>query len=116
MKNKFLICLTVIVISIGCKHEVIVIDDCTGIIPTYTNDIKPILDARCASSGCHDGNSSAAGVELDTYDSAVSESKKDEFMGSIRHSSGYNPMPVGGKLDDISIKKIACWIQNGKLQ
>ena len=116
MKNKFLICLTVIVTSIGCKHEVIVTEDCTGISPTYTNEIKAILDARCASSGCHDGNSSAAGVVLDTYNSAVSESKKDKFMGSIRHSSGYNPMPVGGKLDDISIKKIACWIQNGRLQ
>lgn len=116
MKNKLLICLTVVVISIGCKHEVIVKEDCTGVNATYTNDVKAILDARCASSGCHNGSSSAAGVVLDNYDAAVSESKKDKFIGSIRHSSGYNPMPVGGKLDDVSIKKIACWIQNGRLQ
>jgi hypothetical protein len=116
MKNKFLICLSVVLISIGCKHEVIVTEDCTGVNPTYTSDIKSILDARCASSGCHNGASSAAGVVLDNYNDVVSESKKNKFMGSIRHSSGYNPMPVGGKLDDVSIKKIACWIQNGRPQ
>ena len=115
MKNKFLICLTVIVISIGCKHEVIVKEDCTGVNPTYDNDIKAIMDVSCATPACHSGSYAAANISLDTYSSVNSESKKSRFMGSIRHTTGYASMPQGAaQLDSITIKKLACWIQNGR--
>jgi hypothetical protein len=36
-------------------------------------------------------------------------------MGSIRHTTGYASMPQGAaQLDSITIKKLACWIQNGR--
>ena len=35
--------------------------------PTWTADIKPIIDASCSGGGCHTDGSAAAGVNLDTY-------------------------------------------------
>lgn len=88
--------------------------DCTGTAPTYTADVKTLLDANCATSGCHNAASKAKSIDLSTYTAAKSESSKSRFLGSIQHSSGYDAMPQGGsKLSDANIKIIYCWVQNG---
>lgn len=87
--------------------------DCTGTTPTYTADVKKLLDANCATSGCHNASSKAKGIDLSSYSAAKSESSKSRFLGSIQHSSGYDAMPQGGsKLSDANIKIIYCWVQN----
>lgn len=88
--------------------------DCSAITPTYTNDIKAIMDANCATSGCHNATSKAKGIDLSTYALVKSESANAKFLGSIEHKSGYNAMPQGAaKLADAHIQKIACWIEQG---
>ncbi|HUR30908.1 MAG TPA: hypothetical protein VMZ69_05715, partial [Saprospiraceae bacterium] len=44
--------------------------DCSGVTPTYTADIKPILDTSCAKSGCHDSITMQNGVNLSSYATA----------------------------------------------
>jgi len=113
MKNSYFL-LAAIFLS-GCKHEIILREDCTGISPTYENEIKAIIDASCATLAYHSGSYASAGIKLDSYSSVNSESKKSRFMGSIRHTSGYAAMPQGApKLDSLEIKKLACWIQNDR--
>lgn len=116
---------TIIVISASiaviflsqCKKESIDQFDCTGISPTYTANVKSILDTRCATSGCHSATSKAEGIDLSNYSSASAESKKDRFLGSIQHKSGFKAMPQGSaKLDDATIKTLSCWVQNGSPQ
>jgi hypothetical protein len=100
-----------------CKKASIDQFDCTGISPTYTADVKSILDTRCATSGCHSAGSKSGGIDLSSYLNASAESKKDRFLGSIQHKSGYNAMPQGSaKLDDATIKTLSCWVQNGSPQ
>ena len=41
--------------------------DCGGVAPTYNSDVKPILNASCAKSGCHDAITVQSGVNLSTY-------------------------------------------------
>ena len=88
--------------------------DCTGQTPTYNYDIKPIYDANCAISGCHNSQYHSSGIDLSTYSGAAS-ANNDAILGSVEHDAGYSAMPKNaGKLTDTQIKKIYCWMQNNK--
>jgi len=112
---KIIVSLAVIVLFImtsGCKH--VIKYDCTGITPTYTQNIKPILDATCARSGCHSGNDPEGDLNLSDYADAAAASKKKSFMGSIQHIPGYEKMPKDAdRLSDPQIHLLFCWIENG---
>lgn len=99
----------------SCKpDEVKVEEDCTGITVNYTNDIKPVLDLNCALSGCHNSSTRAEGYDLSTFAGASTASKNAAFLGSVRHEKKYHAMPHDApKLDDATIKKLACWVKSG---
>lgn len=114
--NKFMLLLSLCVLAtcFACKKTTVTTVDCTGVTPTYTADIKTIINTNCATSGCHSASAKANGLDLSTYLLVKSESSNNRFLGSINHDSGYNGMPQGAaKLSDANIKKITCWIQNG---
>jgi hypothetical protein len=116
MKKMFVVLMIAGALA-GCKKETVTTYDCTGVTPTYTATIKPILDANCASSGCHSASSSSQGYDLSSYAGSKSASSKSAFLGSIQHKSGYKAMPQGsGQLVDSDIKLISCWVQNGTPQ
>ena len=102
---------------VACQKASTTTYDCTGTTMTYTTDIKPIMDANCALSGCHNAASREAGFDLSTYNGVVSASASAAFLGAIEHLSRYEAMPRNAaKLDDALIKKIYCWANNGKGQ
>lgn len=83
----------------------------TGV--TYTNDIKPIYDTYCTSSGCH-GDGTTTTFPMDTYDLAVVAVGFGRVEGAIQHTEDFSPMPKGGeKLADCDIDKILAWITAG---
>lgn len=89
--------------------------DCTGLTPTYTAEIKPIIDTNCATTGCHNSSSQAGGINLSTYALTSSESNNARFLGSIQHLSAYSSMPRNSaKLSDTAIQLIFCWVENGQ--
>lgn len=87
---------------------------CTS-TPTYTADVAPILNASCATPGCHNASSKRDGIDLSTYASAKSEfTKSNTALASVHHASGVKAMPQGqSKLSDASINKLDCWVKNG---
>ena len=89
--------------------------DCTQTdsVNTYNLSVKPIFDAECATSGCHDANSGASGIVLSNYTESVNAAKsKSNFFCVIDHSCG-PVMPLGsGKLADSTIAKITAWKVN----
>lgn len=88
--------------------------DCTGVTPTYDNGVKAILDASCATVGCHSAQNPAEGINLSSYTTAKSASLNGKVLQSIKHESGAKAMPQGGtKLPNDLIKIVECWIQNG---
>ncbi len=116
MKRTFF-ALSVLVFVAGCKKDSITTYDCSGVTPTYTANIKPILDANCATIGCHNASANSSGFNLSSYSGAKSASGNSSFLGSIQYKSGYKQMPQGaGKLSDADIKLISCWVQNGTPQ
>ena len=97
---------------ISCQHASKY--DCTGVTPTYTKEVKPILDSYCAmpGMGCHGADGEA--FSLADYASASKQSSANKFMGSIEHLKGYANMPKGGvKMPDEQIHVLSCWVENG---
>jgi hypothetical protein len=87
--------------------------DCTGLTPTYNSEIKAILDASCAKSGCHDATTKANNYDLSTYATASPVSQNNRFLGAIQHKSGFTAMPKDGpKLSQDNIDLLTCWVQN----
>lgn len=119
MDKSFFSCLLVALslVFVACEKDdddVLASFDCTNINPTYTNDIKAILDARCATSGCHNSSTQAGGINLGSYMAAENESSNARFLGAINQLSAYEPMPRGGtKLSDNEIELLTCWVDQG---
>jgi len=115
MKIPFILSAVFLIIaSAGCQHATVY--DCTGVTPTYTANVKPILDSYCAmpGMGCHSASKAASGINLGTYAGASAESGKKNFLGSIEHLTLYSNMPKGGvKMPDAQIHILSCWVENG---
>lgn len=118
LNNRLLLSVfSLLVILFACKKDAVDTIDCGGINPTYSADIKPILDASCAKSGCHDAITQQDGKNFSTYAGALAVSQTPEFLGAIQHKSGFVPMPFDGpKLPDDQVELLTCWAQNGSPQ
>lgn len=88
--------------------------DCTNTNPTYTGEIKALLDLNCATASCHSSSSQAGGINLSNYISSENESSNARFLGAINQISPYVEMPRNAsKLSDDDIKTLTCWVDNG---
>lgn len=119
MKNKlhfFYVLIVLIFIQTSCqKTATPTTYNCTTTY-SYAKDIAPIINTSCATGGCHDAKSKAAGHDLSSYTS-VKSANSTKVIGSMQHISGYDAMPKGAnKLNDSLIIKISCWYNNGAPQ
>jgi hypothetical protein len=86
---------------------------CDTAVFSYTGKVKSIMDTYCATAGCHNATTHAAGYYLDTYDNVKTSAQDPLFMCSIRRESGCSPMPKAqSKLSDCNITIIQKWIDN----
>lgn len=89
-------------------------NDCDTTDVTFSATISPVLQSKCATSGCHDAGTQSSGVNLSAYSGAKSIAVNGSLMQVINHASGYPAMPQGGaKLDDCTIAKIQKWVNDG---
>ena len=82
----------------------------------FTTFVKPLMDSKCASSGCHNAATASSGANLSSYTGVKNyiTSQKTAFLGSIKHSPAFSTMPKGDlKLPDCDIKKLEVWINAG---
>ncbi|MBA3707101.1 MAG: hypothetical protein H0W84_14725 [Bacteroidetes bacterium] len=85
--------------------------DCSGKTFTYALDIKPIMEQYCTS--CHNKNEKA-GYNLLELEFVKKAATNGYLLGTIKHASGFSPMPeMAPKMDQPTIDKIECWINNG---
>ena len=75
---------------------------------SWTNDIKPIMEKHCATSGCHNGVSRSTNFR--EYSSAKT------YAGSIKSKTRDKSMPFDGSLTQSQIDLISCWVDDGALQ
>ena len=78
---------------------------------SYAADIKPIFENQC--NNCH-SNGGRGGYDFTIADDVNRAAKNGALLGAVKHQSGYDPMPARApKLDDMTISKLECWINNG---
>lgn len=122
--KKILAMLAVAVVLAGCYNDSIEElypaktggggSTCDTATVTFAGSIKPIIDSKCATSGCHDAATIGGGYNMSTY--AGVKSSTGRLVGAITWASGHSAMPKGmNKLDDCSIAKITKWVNEGAL-
>lgn len=72
---------------------------------SWAKDIKPIIETRCAKTGCHVKGSGRK--TLETY------ADVKDVAGEVRRRTQNRSMPYDGTLDQSSISLIACWVDDG---
>jgi hypothetical protein len=78
---------------------------------TFAAIIQPLINRNCVN--CHKPGSLGGGIDLSTYNAIKTQVTNTKLYGSITHSTGYKPMPQGGKLSDCEITQISNWIEAG---
>jgi uncharacterized membrane protein len=98
-------------ISFSCSEEdVAQTTSCSGTSVSFANDVKAIIDSKCATnSGCHGAASVNGPGPLTTY-TAIAQNK-NQISAAINSGA----MPKGSSLTSDQKNKILCWIQNGAL-
>lgn len=73
---------------------------------TYNGDIKPLIAARCATSGCHVTN--ATFPDLSDYDKLKANITRVKVRAIDQRT-----MPAAGPLSNADIAKLQSWIDAG---
>ena len=85
---------------------------CTDTI-SFAAKIQPMINANCATSGCHDPGTQSSGYDFSTYENIAANATI--MLQAMRWESGVTPMPLGGnQLPDSLIQQFSCWVNQGK--
>ena len=83
--------------------------NCDTVNVTYTLSILPIINAKCATSGCHTAGGSGNG-NFDTYAGVKAKVDNGSFLN---RTTVLMNMPLSGPLTTCEMAKIKKWIQLG---
>jgi hypothetical protein len=81
--------------------------DCSTTPKSFSIDVNPVIQASCASSGCHGAGSNNGPGALLSY------SQIFNARSSIRSAVSSGRMPKNGSLTAAEKAKIICWIDSG---
>lgn len=93
---------TAAILLFSCKKDKVEDIQCDGSNPTYTGRIRAIINSNCATSNCHPGYSSYAGLE------GILQNGSFEREVLIDQT-----MPRNGNLSAGELSEIKCWVENG---
>ena len=79
---------------------------------TYSNGIKAIFDANCATSFCHDGTTKQSNLDFSLYSTAQSQATNGRIKARVIDANP-SPMPPSGKLPQSQLDSIQCWLDKG---
>ncbi len=116
MKNSKTLLIIASIFLLSCSSESTsdLIDIPNGENISYTDDIKPIVDASCV--GCHSQPPiSGTSLALNTYESVKANVENDKIIDRISRNQGeIGMMPQGGtRLPDEIINLFSLWKQQG---
>ena len=82
--------------------------DCSAINSKYASDIKPIIDANCLASGCH--NTGSANGDFTTYSGLKAKADNGSLDNRVIQQRN---MPLAGSLRIGDLKKIEWCLNSG---
>lgn len=112
MKTLKIITVLIIACVIGYSCETQTYEEISGEVanPTYTANIKPIIENNCLS--CH----SVAGAEfptMETYAQVRNAAENGNMICRIDNQSCGSVMPQSGRMPQTRINTIKKWATNG---
>ena len=119
MKKIIFSAAVIIIVAASCKttkktETTVVAEapvDCASVSSVFSTDIKPIFEKHCVS--CH-SDGGRGGYDFTLMEDIVRGAKNGDILGAIKWKEGFRKMPArAGKLDNATISKIECWINNG---
>jgi uncharacterized membrane protein len=115
MKNIILISILASIFIVGCYYDneeelypnsQPAPNDTTTQAASWTADVKPIMDSRCATNGCHvSGQQSPA---LQTYDQVFNNRVRVQVRACQQKT-----MPPSAPLSNTDVNKLNSWINAG---
>ena len=102
--HKIILFLFTGMIFYGCTKKV-------GMLPcnpSYKKDVKPIVDLKCAISGCH--VSGAYMGDFTTYPALKTRANNGKIKLLVIDNT---TMPLNSSLTEDQIQTIKCWLENG---
>ena len=91
------------------KNAAVSLSYCDSLNVSYASHIKPIINANCATVGCH---TPSTGYLPDFSNYAVLKSSIDNGSFKDRVIVSKN-MPPSAPLPDSTINKLNCWLNKG---
>ena len=83
-------------------------DECASTPKSFSADVNPIIQTKCAlGSGCHGNGSFNGPGALTTFEQIKSAAS------SIKSAVTSKRMPLNGSLTAAQFKTISCWVDNG---
>lgn len=114
MQNKTIITGLLLCLA-ACTHtpyagdiQPVAQDSCNGMVPSFQNDVQPLLKTKCAKSGCHDGNSMPLDFSVYTQIKPLLDDS-EVYYYAIKDRI----MPEDTPLTDAAYHILKCWIING---
>lgn len=98
---------SVIFLIASCSYDKEVLDNCGTTPATYSANVLPLIQTRCAIPLCHDAGSTNLGGPFTSY--SLIKAKAIEIKGQIEAGI----MPQGSTLTQAEIATISCWVQSG---
>ena len=86
------------------------LNPCDTLPATYTNNVKAIIDANCATSGCHTGVAPTGGLFLDTYQQVSAIALNGDLSNRVIVQKN---MPPSGPLSNCDMETLQNWINAG---
>lgn len=113
-RNSIISILVLSVLLAGCyndKEELLypTASDCSSGNVSFSAEVLPIIQTRCAVSGCHDASSGNKGGPFTNYTQIKNKASNIKFQVENR------TMPQGSSLPASQIRLIRCWVENGAL-
>ncbi len=106
-KTRCSLALAVLFLYSCKKSAVVYTPDCSGTTKSFATDVSPVIKSYCATSGCHDSNSSHGPGALTNY-TQISGNRT-----SVRSAVADGSMPQNTTLSNAQKNAIMCWIDNG---
>lgn len=82
--------------------------NCNGVSAKFSVDVKPILQAKCTLSGCHNAASGAGGTILETYSQVAAKAARIDARCVVQKN-----MPPTVPLSTTETATLKCWIDSG---
>lgn len=81
---------------------------CTGVSAKFSTEVKPIMQNKCATDGCHNGAAAAGGVILETHTQIAAKAVRINQRCVVEKT-----MPPIGPLLPAETAALKCWIASG---